>query len=438
MSQPLLDTEPLEPFTHTDLPSSLFIGGSFIWQNLLSDVFNALAFPNLRVVMLYGVELPLSHEKLKVFLARLERIMCGDVKIADEQQAEYITLIPSLESVPSGTLITISRQMDLRALGDIANTSCRAKAREQINELKSGIRSKALQCQWDTDKQISATVEAHICVRANETNICLEGLLCSIFGVPSACFTYSEPFSCYSSYIEPFWHSMISVIPVLINLSRFRDGVMVFWDLYSTTKAILHVSCHYMMGGNDARMTNNEYTAWYEGTWMFISCCQNLEKVFKRHLLDNVLEGKYWDYQQKTREISLTVFDTIWANSSKLSLPSRSWSPSMIVLSTICWSCWSCSTNDVIIRCSKHTWMNACRPWDYSPPSFSARETALHWKWNHLDPHHKPWMRLHHDVRSYWWIKNRDVHRSFSSRPPRLLNALNHPRILGSPQYLLH
>ena len=31
--------------------------------------------------------------------------------------------------------------------------------------------------------------------------------------------------------------------------SCFRDDVMVFWDLYSTTKAILHVSCHYMVNG---------------------------------------------------------------------------------------------------------------------------------------------------------------------------------------------
>lgn len=37
----------------------------------------------------------------------------------------------------------------------------------------------------------------------------------------------------------------------------------------------------------------------------------------------------------------LTVFETIMANSSKLSLPSPSLSASMIVLSTICCSWWS-------------------------------------------------------------------------------------------------
>lgn len=66
------------------------------------------------------------------------------------------------------------------------------------------------------------------------------------------------------------------------------------------------------------------------------------EKVFKRHLLDNVLRVKRLSISSGAREMSPTVFDTIWANSSKLSFPSRSRSPSMIVLSTICCSCWSC------------------------------------------------------------------------------------------------
>jgi hypothetical protein len=68
-----------------------------------------------------------------------------------------------------------------------------------------------------------------------------------------------------------------------------------------------------------------------------------LEKVFKRHLLHNVLRVKRLSISRETKEMSPTVFDTICANSSKLSFPSRSRSPSMIVLSTICCSCWSCS-----------------------------------------------------------------------------------------------
>lgn len=41
-----------------------------------------------------------------------------------------------------------------------------------------------------------------------------------------------------------------------------------------------------------------------------------------------------------------TVLATVWANSSKFNFPSPSWSASMMVLSTICCSCWSCDQAD--------------------------------------------------------------------------------------------
>jgi hypothetical protein len=49
-------------------------------------------------------------------------------------------------------------------------------------------------------------------------------------------------------------------------------------------------------------------------------------------------------YQKRSSSVicfTISVFDTMSANSSNDSLPSPSRSASMIVLSTICWSCWS-------------------------------------------------------------------------------------------------
>lgn len=96
---------------------------------------------------------------------------------------------------------------------------------------------------------------------------------------------------------------------------------------------------------------DNIHTAGYEGTRMSLAPKLS-EKVFKRHLLHNVLRVKRLSISRETKEMSPTVFDTICANSSKLSFPSRSRSPSMIVLSTICCSCWSCF-KDKISKSSK-------------------------------------------------------------------------------------
>lgn len=120
------------------------------------------------------------------------------------------------------------------------------------------------------------------------------------------------------------------------------------------------------------------YTAGYEGMWISLAPKPS-EKVFKRHLFHNVLKVKRVSTSREAKGMSPTVFDTICANSSKLSFPSRSRSPSMIVLSTICCSCWSCFKKQDYKEFQSH-WVNVFRPWDCCQPSSSVPETVLHWK----------------------------------------------------------
>lgn len=85
-----------------------------------------------------------------------------------------------------------------------------------------------------------------------------------------------------------------------------------------------------------------------------------------------------------------TVLATVWANSSKFNFPSPSWSASMIVLSTICCSCWSC---DQTGECNRGDYARFI-PSNCCLPSSSAPKRALHWRWIHLDRHRTRWRRL--------------------------------------------
>ncbi|KAG0704580.1 hypothetical protein DFH29DRAFT_365082 [Suillus ampliporus] len=92
-------TQSLEPFTHTKL-QSFRIACDSRRVNQLSDLFNAISFPNLRV--LEARYIPWPHEELKAFLVRsrcpLESLILGiGVKTTYEQREEYIALIPSLK-----------------------------------------------------------------------------------------------------------------------------------------------------------------------------------------------------------------------------------------------------------------------------------------------------------------------------------------------------
>ncbi|KAG0704617.1 hypothetical protein DFH29DRAFT_1078199 [Suillus ampliporus] len=92
----------LEPFTHTKL-QSLRINYDSTDTKLLSHLFDALSLPNLRALEACYVQ-PWPHEELKAFLGRsncpLESLIFGaGVVLTDEQRAEYVALIPSLEVV---------------------------------------------------------------------------------------------------------------------------------------------------------------------------------------------------------------------------------------------------------------------------------------------------------------------------------------------------
>ncbi|KAG0704599.1 hypothetical protein DFH29DRAFT_365936 [Suillus ampliporus] len=92
--------EALEPFTHTKL-QSLCIDCHSAGSNDLSHLFNALSLLNLHVLEVTDVE-PWPHKELKAFLSRsncpLESLVFGGgVMPTDEQRAEYVALIPSLE-----------------------------------------------------------------------------------------------------------------------------------------------------------------------------------------------------------------------------------------------------------------------------------------------------------------------------------------------------
>ncbi|KAG0697944.1 hypothetical protein DFH29DRAFT_128074 [Suillus ampliporus] len=94
----------LEPFAHANL-QSLCISNAYPLRmaDMFPDMFNALTLPNLRVLEARYIR-PWPHEELKAFLARsscpLERLVFGTgVAVTDEQRAEYVVLIPSLEVV---------------------------------------------------------------------------------------------------------------------------------------------------------------------------------------------------------------------------------------------------------------------------------------------------------------------------------------------------
>ncbi|KAG1768713.1 hypothetical protein EDD22DRAFT_843979 [Suillus occidentalis] len=90
----------LEPLTHTGV-QTLRIAGAYSATGILSDLFNALSLPNLRVL-----EALSDHHTLPLvaFLARskcsLESfILGGRVRMTDAERAEYVALIPSIDIV---------------------------------------------------------------------------------------------------------------------------------------------------------------------------------------------------------------------------------------------------------------------------------------------------------------------------------------------------
>lgn len=98
-----IEIQALTPFTHTKL-QSLRIVNVMGFADQLPDLFNALSFPNLRVLEARSVP-KWPHEELKAFLARsscpLERLVLGVGMATDKQQAEYVALIPSLALIAS-------------------------------------------------------------------------------------------------------------------------------------------------------------------------------------------------------------------------------------------------------------------------------------------------------------------------------------------------
>ncbi|KAG1747097.1 uncharacterized protein EDB91DRAFT_68185 [Suillus paluster] len=101
---PQIQTQPLEPFTHTKL-RFLGIDSVFLGAHSLPVLFDALSLPNLRVFETCEV-IPWPHEAVKALLVRskcpLESLIFSGRRIAtitDEQRAEYTALFPSLEIV---------------------------------------------------------------------------------------------------------------------------------------------------------------------------------------------------------------------------------------------------------------------------------------------------------------------------------------------------
>lgn len=89
----------LESFTHDTL--QLFhIHCSNDPTTHLSELFDALSLPNLRILEIRGVQ-TWPHEEFKALVARskcpLESLsVCDGVETTDEQRAEYFSLLPSL------------------------------------------------------------------------------------------------------------------------------------------------------------------------------------------------------------------------------------------------------------------------------------------------------------------------------------------------------
>ncbi|KAG1822327.1 hypothetical protein DFJ58DRAFT_831354 [Suillus subalutaceus] len=93
------DVQALGPFTHTNLQTlGIYCDYPDESGSQFCDLLDALSLPTLRVLYVYGVpEWP--HEEFKAFLARsecpLESLIVHSGEETDEQQAEYLALIPS-------------------------------------------------------------------------------------------------------------------------------------------------------------------------------------------------------------------------------------------------------------------------------------------------------------------------------------------------------
>ncbi|KAG2118401.1 hypothetical protein DEU56DRAFT_838191 [Suillus clintonianus] len=88
-----------EPLTHTKLQTLRIVTGE--WHN--RELFNLVSFPGLRLLEVRDVKL-WPHKDFTAFLTRsncsLERLILGPgVTTTEEQRAEYVAVIPSLEVV---------------------------------------------------------------------------------------------------------------------------------------------------------------------------------------------------------------------------------------------------------------------------------------------------------------------------------------------------
>ncbi|KAG1728911.1 hypothetical protein EDB19DRAFT_1832599 [Suillus lakei] len=108
-SQPILLTvvmildefSDLEPFTHTTLRFLYIACPQDKPASQLSDLFDTLTLPNLRMFKVTG-EPPWPHEEFKAFRTRSKcpldtLVFNAELKTRRKQRAEYVALIPSLE-----------------------------------------------------------------------------------------------------------------------------------------------------------------------------------------------------------------------------------------------------------------------------------------------------------------------------------------------------
>ncbi|KAG2112483.1 hypothetical protein BD769DRAFT_1674097 [Suillus cothurnatus] len=97
------ETAIFEPLVHIKIQSlRIVIDGST--SDLLPGLFDAFSLPNLRALEVHSVQWP--YEEFKSFLTRsncpLETLILGtEVKMRDEQRAQCVALIPSLEILVS-------------------------------------------------------------------------------------------------------------------------------------------------------------------------------------------------------------------------------------------------------------------------------------------------------------------------------------------------
>ncbi|KAG0707531.1 hypothetical protein DFH29DRAFT_871534 [Suillus ampliporus] len=135
----------LEPLTHTELLSLRISFGCLVFGNQISGLFNALSLPNLRVLEV-GYAEPWPHEELKAFLGRsniLETLkILRPAVVTDEQRAEYVALLPSLDNHPSEPIKDLEEQQrwerDDRAYADRVIVSCNDDAARQHSETLDG------------------------------------------------------------------------------------------------------------------------------------------------------------------------------------------------------------------------------------------------------------------------------------------------------------